>query len=157
MIVFKVQRINRKYRMEKLKLPKFDGNVRNFPRFIKDFNQLVLQCISREEDTFTLRQCLSYEVLDYLANDDDFDVMVEILETRYGDLGIVVESVIGEIQRVKKLDESDCNKLIHFINLLDTGYRDRKNLDIEREISNAHVVNIIENKLPRQLIDRNRR
>ena len=33
---------NRKYRLEKLNLPKFNGNVRNFPRFIKDFNQLAL-------------------------------------------------------------------------------------------------------------------
>ena len=55
--------------------------------------------------------------------------MVEILKTRYGDPGKVADSVIGEIQRVKKSEESDCNKLIHFINLLDTGYRDLKNLN----------------------------
>ena len=63
----------------------------------------------------------------------------------------MVESVIGEIQHVKRLGEGDCSKLINFINVLDTGYRDLKNLELESEISNAHVVNISENKLPRQL------
>ena len=141
---------NRKYRMEKLNLPKFDGDVRNFPRFMKDL-QLVLPCLIRDEYAFTLRQCLSAEVLQYLGNGDDFDEMIKILKTRYGDPSKVVDSVISDIQCIKKLDDGDCVKLIKLVNVIDTGYRDLKSLDLEREISNAHVVNLIENKLPRQL------
>ena len=78
---------NLKYRMQKLNLPNFDGNVRNFPRFLKDFTQLILPCISKKEYAFTLRQCLSADVLSYLGNGDDFDEMVNFLKTSDGDPG----------------------------------------------------------------------
>ena len=87
-------------------------------------------------------------VLQYLGNGDDFDEMIKILKTRYGDPSKVVDSVISDIQCIKKLDDGDCVKLIKLVNVIDTGYRDLKSLDLEREISNAHVVNLIENKLP---------
>ena len=117
------------FRMEKVCLPKFDGNIRNYSRFKKDFTNLVLPHIAAEQAAFTLRQCLSDDVMVYLGNDDDVSSMLKLLETRFGDPGKLIESVIGEIQRFKRLDLDDSKKIIKFINVLDTGYRDLRNLD----------------------------
>ena len=141
----------KRFHMEKVSLPKFNGNIRSYPRFIKDFKSLVLPRILPEEYAYTLRQCLSDDVKAYLGNDDDISSMMKLLDMRYGDPGKLIESVIGEVHAFKRVDENDPRKLIHFVNVLDTGYRDLKNLGYEREICNAHVVCIIEGKLPHSL------
>ena len=73
--------------------------------------------------------------------------MLKTLEQRYGDPGKLVESVVEEVQRFRKIDDDDNKKLIQFINTIVRGYHDLKNLRLEKEISNAHGVSVIENKL----------
>ena len=62
-------------RIKKLGLPNFNGNVREYMRFIKDFKSLVLPFVSAEQSAFALRQCLSSDVKTYLGNDDDITSM----------------------------------------------------------------------------------
>ena len=138
-------------RVKKLRSPNFNGNVRNYMRFIKDFENLVLPSVAPEQSAFALRQCLSPDVKTYLGNDDDISSMLKTLEQRYGDPGKLVESVVEEVQRFRKIGDDDNKKLIQFINTIDRGYHDLKNLRLEKEISNAHVVSVIENKLPSKL------
>ena len=92
------------FRMERVGVPKFDGNVRNYSRFITDFKKLVLPNIAPEQSAFTLRQCLTPEINAHIGNDDDVTSMLKFLEIRYGDPEKLVESVIGEIQRFKRID-----------------------------------------------------
>ena len=106
-----VQKIN----IKKLGLPSFNGNVRDYMRFIKDFKTLVLPSVSPEQSAFALRQCLTSCVKTYLGNDDDINSMLKTLDQRYGDPGKLVESVVGDVQRFKKIDDGDTKKLIHRI------------------------------------------
>ena len=63
--------------MEKIPLPKFDGNIRKYPQFIKDFKQLVMPNLKSVEAPFTLRECLSENVKSGLsACDDDLQDML---------------------------------------------------------------------------------
>ena len=63
------------FRITKLGLPNFNGNVREYMRFIKDFKSLVLPSVAAEQSAFALRQCLSSDVKTYLGNDDDITSM----------------------------------------------------------------------------------
>jgi len=45
-------------RLQKIPLPKFEGNVRNYPRFKRDFINLVQPTLSTNESAFGLRQYL---------------------------------------------------------------------------------------------------
>ena len=110
-----------RFRMEKVFSPKFDGSIRIY--------------FAPEQSAFTLRQCLLSDVMVYLGNDNDLNGMLKFLEKRYGDPGKLVESVIGEIQQFKRVDNVDWKRIIQSVNILDTGYRDLKNLKLEKEIA----------------------
>ena len=139
-----------KFYMEKLPLPKFDGNIRNYPRFIKDFKTLVLPNLSAEQAAFTLRQCLSANVQnDLAACDDDLHEMISRLNQKYSNPAKLVDSIISEIQKFRKIEVDDDKRFITFVDLIDRGYRDLKNLNIEGEMCNSHVLGIIEGKLPK--------
>ena len=46
-------------RLEKLKMPTFDGNIRQYPRLKRDFETQVLQSVSKESAPYALRSCLT--------------------------------------------------------------------------------------------------
>ena len=46
-------------RMEKVKLPTFDGNLRNYARFKSDFQKQVQPNLSKDAAPYTLRSCLA--------------------------------------------------------------------------------------------------
>ena len=74
------------FHLEKMPLPKFDGIVRNYPQFKRDFRDLVLTKIDSKEAAFTLRNCLSSDVRDYLGCcDNDVSELFERPDNKYGD------------------------------------------------------------------------
>ena len=58
----------RPIQIEKLPLPKFNGEIRSYPRFKKDFEDLVLPQIPPAQASFTLRQCLTPEIESFLGS-----------------------------------------------------------------------------------------
>ena len=96
----KTAKRNTPFRMEKMLLPKFDANSRHYPRFLKDFMELVLPNIDTRESAYTLRQCLSKEVNDKLGScDDDCDNMLKWLDVKYGDPSKIMESIVSDVQK----------------------------------------------------------
>ena len=71
--------------MEKMKLPSFSGQIREYPRFKTDFKKFVEPSIKDESAAYVLKQCLTDEALETVKNvDDDIAKMWERLEDRYG-------------------------------------------------------------------------
>ena len=140
-------------RMEKIPLPKFDGNLRNYPTFRKDFTELVLPGVQASQAPFTLRQCLPQDIIENIlgACDDNVEEMLTRLDTKYGDSGKIAEAIIAEIKKVKKLGCEDKRGLIKFVNVIDRGFRDLRKLKLENEMSNLNVISIIESKLPNDI------
>ena len=140
------------FRMEKMPLPKFDGVIRNYPQFKRDFHELVLPSVSGKESSYTLRQCLPREVNDYLgACNSDVTTMFNRLDSKYGDASKIVESIVAEIRTFKRPDVDDAEKIVKFIDLLETAYRDLKNLHLDSELTNTNTISIVENKLPKPI------
>ena len=48
--------------LQKMPLPKFDGDVRKYARFKSDFSEVLKPTIVENEGTFVSKQCLSPEV-----------------------------------------------------------------------------------------------
>ena len=139
-------------RMTKIPLPTFDGNIRSYTRFIKDFKDMVLPNVKPTEAPFTLRQCLSNRIRAELSFcDDDVTDILSRLDEKYANPGKFVDCIITEIQQCRKLDDDDSKKFISFIDIIDRGCRDLKKLNLEQEVCNSHVLAIIEGKLPRDI------
>ena len=70
--------------MERMPLPKFDGEPRYYPRFKKYFKELVLPNLEKREAVSTLRQCLS-KTVDTVLGSGDFYIneIFKRLDDRY--------------------------------------------------------------------------
>ena len=136
-------------RLEKIKMPTFDGEIRHYPQFKRDFEKQVLPTISTENAPYILRSCLGKEPLDVVRSvDDDVGEMWKRLDEKYGDPAKVADVVIDSIQSVKTIKEGENKKLITFINIVEDGYRDLQKLGLEKEITTTSSVSVIEKKLP---------
>ena len=130
------------FRLQKIPLPKFEGNVRNFPRFRRDFINLVRPTLSPNEEAFGLRQCLSESVESCLGScDDNVEEMLKILDRKFGDPCKITDAVVSEIRSFKPINSDQKHVVIKFINSVEKGFTDLKHIDMEKEISNANVVN----------------
>ena len=137
----KTAKRNTPFRMEKMPLPKFDGHSRHYPSFLKDFRELVLPNVDTRESAYTLRQCLTKEVNDKLGScDDDCGNMLKRLDVKYGYPSKIMESIVSDVHKFKRLDSDDHLKIIEFINMLERAHQDLKALGLETEIANANTI-----------------
>ena len=141
-----------KMKMEQMPLPKFYGEARFYRRFKRDFEELVLPQLDPREAAFTLRQCLGQNVSNILGSGDyDLNQIFKRLDEKYGDPTKMVDSIITEIQRFRKIENDDTKRLIDFINLIERASHDLDNVKMGSEINNTNVVSMIESKLPKCL------
>ena len=92
--------------LEKIPLPKFDGNIRNYPQFIKD--ALVRPHLKPIEAPFALRGCLPNEVKSELTVcDDNIEEMLTCSSEKFANPTKIIDCIISEIQRFRKLDNDD--------------------------------------------------
>ena len=72
------------------------------------------------------------------------------LDEKFANSAKLIDCIISEIQRFQKIDNDD-KRFIAFVDVINRGYRDLNKLNLEQEISNLHVLRIIEGKLPKHL------
>ena len=138
--------------MEKAKLPTFNGDIRNYPRFKSDFMKYVLPTTNQTSAPYILRSCLTGEPLESIKSvDDNLDEMWARLDEKYGDPTKITDVVINAIQNCKPIKEGESRKLLEFITTVEDGYRDLKRLGLQSEITTTSSVSIIERKLPNDI------
>ena len=138
--------------LQKIPLPKFEGDIRLYSRFRTDFMKMVLPNIDKKQASFVLRQCLSQSIVKSIAScEDNVDEIIKRLDDKFADPGKITDSIINDIRKFRVIETKDNRRLIEFINLIEWGYNDLKPLNLGKEISNANVVSMIESKLPNEL------
>ena len=136
-------------RLEKLKMPTFDGDIRQYPRFKKDFEQQVLPGLPKESAPYALRSCLGREPLSTVRSvEDDIEKMLKRLDEKYGDPAKIADVVIEIIKEVKVIKEGEHKRFINFVNIVEDAYQDLRRLVLKKEITTTSSVSIIEKKLP---------
>ena len=139
-------------KIDKMPLPKFEGNARFYHRFKSDFYEIVLPNTKGRGSAFALRQCLSKEVDRILGSGDyTVDEIFKRLDDKFGDPSKITDSIICEIIRFKRILDDDTKRIIDFINIIERAAHDLKSVKMESEINNTNVVSIIEQKLPKSL------
>ena len=93
-----IEQQRKAFKIDKFPLPKFDGNIRKYPLFKRDFTEFVRPQISPKQGPFVLRQCLSEQIQSNIGSyDDDLDAMFKMMDLKYGDSGKLVEAIVSEI------------------------------------------------------------
>ena len=135
--------------LEKVRMPHFDGELRKYPQFKRDFQKQVMTQIRKGDAAYVLRTCLKGDPA-RLVNcvDDDIDEMWHRLDDKYGDPAKVADVIIDEIKRFRMLREGEDKRFIEFVTLIEDGYRNLKGLGLETEITTTSSVSVIEKALP---------
>ena len=107
------------FRLEKMKMPRFSGELREYPRFRKDFKVQVMPSLNSITAPYTLRSCLYEEPLAVVRGvDDDIDEMWRRLDEKYGDPAKITDVIINSIQRVKAIKEGEDKRFVEFVDVL---------------------------------------
>ena len=135
--------------LEKIKRPHFEGDIREYPQFKRDFQTQVMPGLTKLTAPYTLRTCLDKEALAQVKSvDDDIEEMWARLDEKFGDPGKVTDVIINDIKRFKVIREGESKKFVEFVDMIEDSYRDLKRLGIEEEITTTSSVSTIESKLP---------
>ena len=138
--------------LEKIPLPKFEGDIRLYSRFRTDFMEMVIPNVEKKQASFVLRQCLSQPIVKSISScGDDVKEIIKRLDDKFADPGKITDSIINDVKKFRVIDSKDNKRLIEFINLIEWGYNDLKALKLDKKICNTSVVSIIEGKLPNEL------
>ena len=130
--------------MEKIRLPRFEGEIREYSQFKKDFQKQVLPTLDVDNATYVLRSYLGKEPSDIVKSvDDDLDEMWRRLDSKYGDPAKIADVIIDGIRRTRMIREGEEKRFIDFVTMLEDGYRDLKRLGLEAEITTTSSVSII--------------
>ena len=137
-------------KIERVKLPTFSGNIRDYPRFKKDFKSYVSPSIKTGSDAYIMKEmCLKDEALDLIKNvDDDIDAIWERLDDRYGKASKLTDVIMYDIKKLKPVSDGEDKKFLEFVDCIERSYRELKRVNMETEISNATIVGLIEERLP---------
>ena len=141
-------------RMERIKMPKFAGSIREYPRFKADFIRQVLPEFKNNEHAaaYTLKSCLSGVSLSIIRSvDDDIAEMWKRLDDKYGKPSKFTDAVMSDIKKLRSVKEGDDRRFVELVDVVESGYRDLERLKLDKEISNSTAVSIIEDKLPRDI------
>ena len=135
--------------LEKIKLPQFEGEIRAYPQFKRDFEKQIIPHLQSDNVSYVLRLCLSSDPAAIVKSiDDDISEMWKRLDEKYGDPAKVAAVIIDGIQRTRFIREGEEKRFVEFVEIVEDSYRDLKRLSLESEITTTSSVSIIEKKLP---------
>ena len=137
-------------KMERMKMPKFDGDIREYPRFKSDFKKHVMPLVTTNDSAaYILKSCLDKQPLETIKNvDDDLDEMWMRLDDKYGRSSKIVDAIMYDIKLLKPVTENNATRFVEFVNTIERCHRDLQRINMESEICNSTIVSLIEERLP---------
>ena len=137
-------------KLERMKMPHFNGAIREYARFKSDFlKQVMPEMNSKEKAAYALRSCLSSVPYAKVKNvDDHYDMIWERLDDVYGRATKMVDVVMHDIRKIKSIKDGEDKSFIELVEVVENGFLDLKRLKMDHEICNSSSVAMIEEKLP---------
>ena len=136
------------FRMEKPKLPKFTGDVREYAIFKADFKHAIESRYSKRDSITLLRTCLKDKPLELIKGiGSDYDAAWEYLDSIYGDVRYVSDTITQDIVQFKALQEGEDARFCDLVHLVNRCYNTLKEVGIPSDMNNSHMLSIIEKKM----------
>ena len=102
------ERKQKPLQLEKVKMPLFTGEIRDYPRLKMDFEKQVMPTINIESAPYILRSCLSKEPPDVVKSiDDEYKTLWKRLDEKYGDPTKVVDVIMNAIQNTRNIRDGE--------------------------------------------------
>ena len=135
--------------LERLKLEKFDGDIRKYPAFKERFKLYIEPMCPKSQTAFLLRSHLESVVREEVENvEDDDSLLWQRLDSKYGNLRKYIDVVLQDLAKVTK---GDGKAALHMIDTVEKSYRDLVRIGAGTEMSNSYIIAMIEKKLPEEM------
>ena len=134
--------------MEKPKLPKFSGDVREYMIFRADFKHAIESRYTKRDSITLLRTCLKEKPLELIKGiGSDYDAAWEYLDAIYGDPRFVSDTITQDIVKFKALEEGEDVRFCDLVHLVRRCYNTLKEVGLPSDVDNSHMLSIIEQKM----------
>ena len=136
------------FKMEKPKMPKFSGDVREYAIFRADFKYAIESRYSKRDAMTFLRTCLEGKPLELLKGiGSDYDAAWEYLDSVYGDPRYVSDTIAQDIGKFRSLCEGEDSRFCELVHLVRRCYKTLKEVGLPSDMDNSHMLSIIEQKM----------
>ena len=134
--------------MEKPKIPKFSGDVRDYVIFKADFKHLVETRHSKRDAITLLRASLQGKPLELIKGiGQDYDAAWEYFDSIYGDPRFVADIITQDIARFKPLRDGDDGRFCDLVHLVKRSFNTLAEVGRHNDMDNNHMLAIIEQKM----------
>ena len=134
-------------KLEPMKIPTFNGDIRKFPTFKDDIQTIVIPKYG--ENPCALRQCLGeIPALTIRGCEKSYEQMMGKLEEVYGDPRKLVDLVINDIKTLDIISENDNLAFIQMVKTIELCHLDLKKVSLETEMNSITIVSMIEKYCP---------
>ena len=136
------------FKMEKPKMPKFTGDVREYAIFRADFKHAIESRYSKRDSITLLRACLQGQTLGLIKGiGSDYDAAWDYLDSIYGDPRFVSDTVTQDIVKFRPLQHGEDARFCDLVHLVKRCYNTLKEVGVRYDMDNSHMLSIIEQKM----------
>ena len=140
---------NNSIQLERMKVQKYDGDIRKYPKFKEEFMLYVKPLCQASQLSFVLKSHLLEEVKEDLDNvNDEFDTLWERLDAKYGNKSKLIDTILADIG---KIQYGDGKNTLQLIKTVERAHRDLLRMGEEREMQNGTIISMIERKMPDEM------
>ena len=136
-----------KLKTKKLDAPTFSGNLREYPTFKRDYERHMHPVYGN--DAYALRGCLKGNAEKVVRGvEDNYQEMFHRLDKKYGCEEKLVDSVMGELKGLKRIQEGDVSKFVKFVEIVESAWLDLSKMGMQAEMDTAMMISQVEKLLP---------
>ena len=133
------------FKVEKHKLPKFSGNIREYAIFKSGFRHIVHSKYSKRDAITLLRTCLVGKPLQLIQGlGNDLEAAWAYLDSIYGDPRFIADAITSDISSFRPLREGDDKGFYDFVHLIKRSFNTLKEADRPNDMNNNHMLAIVE-------------
>ena len=119
------------FKMEKPKMPKFSGDVREYAIFRSDFKHAIDARYSKRDAITFLRTCLQGKPLDLIKGiGSDYDAAWEYLDSIYGDPRFVSDTITQDFVKFRPLRDGEDVRFCDLVHLVKRCYNTLKEVGL---------------------------
>ena len=136
------------FKMEKPKMPRFAGDVRDYAIFRSDFKHAVDGRYSKRDGISLLRTSLQGRPLDLIKGiGTDYDAAWSYLDSVYGDPRFVADTITQDITKFRPLRDGEDARFCDLVHLVQRSFTTLKEVGRPHDMDNNHMLALIEQRM----------
>ncbi|XP_014673727.1 PREDICTED: uncharacterized protein LOC106813986 [Priapulus caudatus] len=140
-----------KVQMERPRLPRFSGDVREYAIFRSDFHHLIDSRYSKRDAITLLRTCLQGTPADLIRGiGNDYDAAWAHLDNIYGDPRFVSDAIVHDLGKFRPLKEGEDARFCDLVHLVRRSYNTLKEVGQTHDMDNSHMLAMVERKMSQE-------